>query len=264
MEFLKKHYEKVILSVVLLGMAVAAAFLPLKVSQVREDLAQTTRSYDKPKIKPLPELDMATNRAVLSRVKSPEKTTLTAPGHNLFNPIEWKKKADGTPVPSEQFGVGALQILAINPLFTKIEYRGARDSGGQTRYDFMVTREAATNVTARSPMPRTVALGGKTDVFVLRDAKDPKEAATEVVLDLIESKETVTLSKGKPYTEVAGYCVDLRYEAENRPIPPRLREGQKVAVGGNNYIIVAITEREVILEDSRTKKRTTITVKAGQ
>ncbi len=51
MDFLKKHYEKVVLSVLLLAMAVAAALLPLKVSQVREELQQAVArsgSLDEP------------------------------------------------------------------------------------------------------------------------------------------------------------------------------------------------------------------------
>ena len=58
MEFLKKHYEKVLLSVVLVGLAVAAALLPIKVAAVRETLEQATRRYESRTVKPLKPLDL--------------------------------------------------------------------------------------------------------------------------------------------------------------------------------------------------------------
>lgn len=263
MEFLKKHYEKIILSVVLLGMAVAAALLPLKVSQVREDLQQATRVFESKKIKPLPELDLTTNMAVLQRVRNPGKYNIAAPGHNLFNPIQWKKKADGTPVPSELFGLNSLVVTNISPLLLKIEYRGPRDSGGDLRYDFIVTREASTNNAARGPSPRTVALGGKTDVLAVKDVQGPKENPTEILIELVDSKHTVSVSKEKPYSEVAGYMADLRYETEGKAFL-RQRQGQKISFGGGTYNIIAISPSDVTLEDNKTKKRTRISLKASQ
>ena len=38
MDFLKKHYEKVLLGVVLLGLAVAVAFLPFKIASDKQAL----------------------------------------------------------------------------------------------------------------------------------------------------------------------------------------------------------------------------------
>ena len=38
MDFLKKHYEKVLLGVVLLGLAVAVAFLPFKIASEKQKL----------------------------------------------------------------------------------------------------------------------------------------------------------------------------------------------------------------------------------
>lgn len=262
MDFLKKHYEKVVLSLLLLAMAVAAALLPLKVSQVRGELQQATRVYRARNPKPLPELDLSTNQVVLRRVLNPGKLSIAATGHNIFNPIQWKKKADGTPVPSELFGLSSLSLTNILPLQTRIQYRGSRDTGENQRYDFLITREAATNSAARGPVPRVLSLGGKTDLFVVKEAKGPKEAPTEVVLELTESRAVVTVSREKPYEETEGYMADLRYDAENKSFL-RQRVGQKLSFAGETYNIIAIGPADVTLEDNRTKKRTTIGLKAA-
>jgi len=262
MEFIKKHYEKLIRSVVLLGMAVAAALLPLKVSQVRQELQQATLNIERARIKPLPELDLSTNNTILRRVRNPAKLAIDAPGHNLFNPIQWKKKPDGTPVPSEQFGLDALVVTNISPLLFKIEFRGVRDSGGDIRYDFMVTREAATNSAARGPLPRTLAVGGRADQFVVKDVDGPKEKPDGIILEIKDLPQPVVVTREKPYTEVGGYTADLWHRTENK-VFLRQRQGQKLSFGGSTYNIIAITERDVTLEDSRNKKRTTISRKSA-
>ena len=262
MEFIKKHYEKLILSIVLLGMAGAAALLPLKISQVRDDLTQATRSIDKRNIKPLPDYDMSTNSALLRRVRSPGTNALALAGHNVFNPIKWKKKPDGTPFPEEQFGLNALIITNISPLLLKVEFRGVRDSGNDVRYDFMVERQSATNAAARGPLPRTLSAGAKVDLFTLKEVQGAKDNPTGLVIELTDGKKLATVSKEKPYTEVGGYVADLKHETENK-VFLKQRVGQKISFGGSTYNIIAITSSSVTLEDSKTKKRTTISLKGA-
>jgi hypothetical protein len=61
MEFLRKHYEKIILSVVLLGLAVAAALLPMMVSRERSALEELERDIRQTPPKPLKASDLSTN-----------------------------------------------------------------------------------------------------------------------------------------------------------------------------------------------------------
>lgn len=262
MEFLKKHYEKLILSVVLLGMAVAAALLPLKVGQVRQELQQATLNIERARIKPLPELDLSTNNTVLRRVRNPGPLTLDAPGHNLFNPIQWKKKPDGTPVPSEQFGLSALVVTNISPLYLRIQFRGVRNYGSDVRYDFMVTREAATNNAARGPLPSTLAAGARTDLFTVKDVDGPKDNPQGIIIEMTGARQPVMVTRDQPYTEVQGYTADLLHTTENK-VFLRQRQGQKLSFGGENYNIIAINERDVTLRDSRTQKQTTISLKSA-
>src|SRR5512141_591788 len=97
MDFVKKHYEKVLLSIVLLGLAVAAAALPWQVSHVRERLNEIERNLTvKVKAKPFKPLDewLNTNKTLVARLEKPLDVEL-AGVHNLFNPVVWKKLPDG-------------------------------------------------------------------------------------------------------------------------------------------------------------------------
>lgn len=260
MEFLKKHYEKILLSLVLLGLAVAAAWLPIKVSAVRQTLEEASTQLLTPKPKPLPALDTNGFEQVLLRVDNPGSSPLGKPGHNVFNPIKWLKKPDGTPVPALDTGLSALSVTNITPLYLRIDYQGPqafRETSGEIRYSFQITREAASRGSTRGPILRMATVGGKNEIFTLRELKGPKENPTALVLELNETKETVTVSKEKPYTQVAGYAADLRYEPENKTYAKQ-RVGEHLTLAGERYNIVYINQSDVTLEDNRTRKRTTI------
>src|ERR1051326_7321823 len=71
MDFLKKHYEKLILGVVLLGLAGAVAFLPIEISSERQKLEDLTRTIIKRKIPPLTNLDLTIQENALKRMAVP-------------------------------------------------------------------------------------------------------------------------------------------------------------------------------------------------
>jgi hypothetical protein len=259
MQFLSKHYEKIILSVVLAGLAVAAALLLLNVSSVQADLDNVTQGIITRKIDPLPPLDLSTNQMVLRRVTNRQPIALAQPGHLVFNPIMWIKTPEGRMMPKEDTGLGALSVTNIVPLRTTIEYRSARQVGSSIRYEFLATREAASNSSFHRPFVRIVGVGESAkEAFLLKEVRGPVEDPTELVLVLAEdSKQVVTVAKDRPYSEVAGYAADLYHEVDRRSYP-RQRQGQKLTLGGNSYNIVAISEADVTLEDQATKKRTTL------
>src|SRR5262245_51013145 len=118
MQFLKKHYEKIVLSVVLLGLAAASAALPLMVSQAQEQIENMATSVKRAKAKPWPPLDLTTNQEPIRRIEGPVRVQL-AGGHNLFNPVKWLRRGDGTIrkiVTGNEMGVGALRVTKIEPL----------------------------------------------------------------------------------------------------------------------------------------------------
>src|SRR5688572_15795497 len=121
MQFLKAHYEKIILSVVLLGLVAAAALMPMKVSQEREQEEQRKSVLLPQAVKPLTPVDLTTNQQAVARASEPKRTVLVGE-HNVFNPVRWQKNLDGSIYRAQDAGPGALQITDIRPLHLKVEF----------------------------------------------------------------------------------------------------------------------------------------------
>src|SRR5205814_9311778 len=127
MQFVKKHYEKVLLSIVLLGLAGAAAALPWQVSHERDRLEEIQGNLTvKVKAKPFKPLDdwLTTNKTVVARLQAPLNLELSG-GHNLFNPVVWKKRPDGAIVPirnGSELGPGAVKIINITNLTLEVAF----------------------------------------------------------------------------------------------------------------------------------------------
>src|SRR5437660_436943 len=94
MDFLKKHYEKVLLGLVLVGLAVAVAFIPFKVASERQELKDKQSSLIPRKVPPLTNVDLTVSETALKRVAAPVVLDFAAP-NRLFNPVPWQKSAGG-------------------------------------------------------------------------------------------------------------------------------------------------------------------------
>ena len=90
MDFLKKHYEKIILGVVLLGLAVAVAFIPFKVGSERKELEDKRLSLIPRSVKPLTNLDLTVPETAIKRAAAPVALDFSST-HRLFNPMPWQK-----------------------------------------------------------------------------------------------------------------------------------------------------------------------------
>src|SRR5262245_41809950 len=122
MEFLKKHYEKIVLSVVLLGLAIAAFFLTVKVQSVKQDLEEKGRRRTAAKKEPVKPVDLSTNEAAFERLSKPVKVQYSDE-HNLANPLRWIKDKSGTPIPDLKVtGVKGLSLVKVNPLYLNVQF----------------------------------------------------------------------------------------------------------------------------------------------
>ena len=258
MEFLKNNYEKVILSVVLLGLAVAAALLPIWVAGEKRALEEADNQITQTERKDLKSIDLATNQTVLQRVV--KATALHLAGeHNLFNPVPWQRVRDGRLIPirtGREIGPGALTVTNITPLYLRIEYDGLAPSAENVQYRFRVTRETEKSAGKRVATYSTAPGSAKNAIFQLKDAK-PKDNPVDFTLELADTKEQATVSKEKPYASVAGYAVYLKYGPENLTFPGK-RVGDSLVFAGDTNKIVAITETNVTVAAASNTKRTTV------
>ncbi|MCP5521560.1 MAG: hypothetical protein H7A46_08435 [Verrucomicrobiales bacterium] len=257
MDLLKNHYEKIVLSVVLLALAVVAAYLPIEVSNVRSSLAEFTGRVLGGRVDPLPPLNLSTNQAVLDRLHAYPGAPFSRNGHNVFNPVRWVKGPDGMPIPEEDLGIKQLQVAKITPLYTRVSFDDVRDSGQTIRYQVKEVQETSTKASEQRGVVRYMTPGDKTDLFRLVEAQGPAGQPTGLVIELLDSNQQVVITLDRPYEVVSGYSADLRHAATNKTYN-RERQDDQLAIGGETYKIVAIESDAVTLENVHTLKRTTI------
>ncbi|MDA1277469.1 MAG: hypothetical protein O2960_26000 [Verrucomicrobia bacterium] len=259
MDFIKKHYEKIFLSIVLLGLAGAAAALPLKVSSVREYLEEmqmdaTRRSKPKP-FKPI---DLSTNQVIVKRSMDPGGFDFSTP-HNIFNPVEWRKNQQtGGLIKIEtgtEAGPGALVIEKINPLYLSVTFESVSGSGGDYRYLFTIVNETERG----HGKVAAASLNVPNSYFLLRSVEGPADSPTAFRIILKGERETITITPEKPLSRIVGYSAELRYPLENSPAKAYKKdETIRVPRDPERYKIVAITQNEVVLSASSSEKRTTL------
>ena len=264
MQFLKKHYEKVLLSIVLLGLAGAAAALPWQVSHERDRLEEIRRNLTvKVKAKPFKPLDdwLNTNRTTLARLESPLNLELSGP-HNLFNPVPWKKAPDGRLVPirtGSELGPGALKIDRIKELMLTVSFdvAPAASPGDPIRYQVILKRETDSNP---RPITRTVSMANpRNNEFEVVSVQGATNEPTALVIKLNGDFEPVTVSKDQPFTRIVGYSADLEYPPAKQPFKnKRTNDIIKLENDPETYKIVAITRNEVVLSADSNKRRTVI------
>jgi hypothetical protein len=265
MDFLKKHYEKVLLGVVLLGLAVAVAFLPFKIASEKQKLEDMRNTLIHPKVKPLPNLDLSLPDAVLKRVAAPAMIDFSAP-NRLFNPMLWQKAADGHLIKADATNIGpnAVTVTKMVPLYLKLTLDSVTVSDTGPRYVVGIEKEAALNPRDRNKTQKYCSLNTKNETFTLREVKAAPDNPTNasVVLELNDTAQRVTVAKDQPFRRVDGYMVDLKYAPETKTWTNR-RVGASLSLNGEDYNILVITENEVVLSAKSNQKKWTIKYSAS-
>jgi len=260
MDFLKKHYEKVLLGVVLLGLAVAVVFLLLKIPSEKQKLEDMRNSLINRPVKALTNLDLALPDDMLKRMATPAMVDFSAP-NKLFNPMPWQKAVDGRLIRADATNVGpnAVTITKLTPLYLKLTLDSVTPLDTGTRYVIGIEKEAALNPRERNKTQKYCSLNTKNETFTLREVKaapdDPTNAT--VVLELNDSRQRVEVSKEHPFRRIDGYMVDLKYAPESKTWTAR-RIGAELFLNGEGYNIVAITENDVVLSAKSNQKKWTV------
>jgi hypothetical protein len=260
MDFIKKHYEKVLLSIVLVGLAVAAAALPLQVSRVNQVLEETRSGVVRTPPKPFKPLDdyVRTNRAVIQRLEA-------APGprfsgiHHVFNPVEWKKRQDGTYLRNPSGNEAALlEVTKIDELRLIIGFEPTGDATGAQQYKISLLRESDRNP---QKIVRTAKIGQANDLLTIVRADGPPENPVALILQLKDDKEPLTVKREGGFNEVIGYAADLKYPL-GKQVFQRRRKSDTIRLEDETYKIVTIDRNQVVLANESTHKRTTLKLNA--
>jgi len=254
MERLKKHYEKILLGVVFLGLIVAVGLLPVLISTERRRLDDEAVGITRKKPKLLEPVPMAAESAALERAQTPIRLNLTQ-DHNLFNPVLWQRAADGRPVKVQAGREPAdeVQALDIKPLYLKLTFNNVSGSS----YLIGVENQASSQPGRRNRETAISVDNPKTDLFTLQGVKGPPDKPTELDLALAETGDVVSITPATSYQRVAGYMADLKYQPENK-VWRGQRVGANLYFAGGQYNIVGITETNVVLSAKENEKKTTI------
>jgi hypothetical protein len=251
MDFLKKHYEKIILGVVLVGLFGAVIALPIIKSSEEERMRDILTQQVDRKIQPLPGLDLSAQEATLKRMAAPGFLDFGSP-HKLVNPLDWQRANDGRlyKTDSSHIGPHALQVIKTTPLFLIISNQAVSASESGTHYIFAITKEASAN---RAVQVSPLGLGAKNSTFELRAVQGPTNEPTNIVVHLLDTDSDVNIGKDKPFKRVDGYMADLKYPPESGNWVAK-RVGAILRFNGEDYKIVSISDDEVVVSAPNQKK----------
>jgi hypothetical protein len=257
MDFLKKHYEKILLSVVLLGLVGALAFMALIIPREQQKVRDIGEGIISGRVVPLPELDLTQQSNVVERLQSPYRLDFDTP-NRLFNPVEWVRTPDGRLRTATRTNPQAVVVTAIPPLYLVLSLDSVVTNELGARYVISVERQAAANPALRRKQQRYVSVDDpKKDVFALVKVGGPPENPDDLILRLADTGQTITLSKDKPFRRVDGYTADLKYDPEKASWSGQ-RVGSHLKFAGDDYTIVDINSNEVVLSAQSNQKKWTL------
>jgi hypothetical protein len=265
MEFLKKHYEKIVLCLVLLGLAAAAVWMRMAIERVHGSMGPAPEAprRDTPRrgkatasSTTMPPLDLSSNEATLAQMTNLPSFTLSG-DHNLFNSVTWKRKSDGTLLKIVKTGPDALVVTNITKLYTVIAYDHA--SGNGSGVYVMAIQQHSDPQHPKRPVTEYAKKDEKmkSGLYIIRDIKGDADDPSELDLELPATGETVAVAKDKPYEWVDSCVADLRYENESKTLS-KVHVNDFITLDGEQYKIVEITTNAVRIQFNRTTKVTEI------
>ena len=260
MEFLKKHYEKMLLGLVLVGLAATVVVLLFKVTSDAQELEDKRNKLLKPRVQELSNLDLTLPEAALKRLASPTLVDLSQP-NRLFNPMPWQRTVDGRLIPATQVGPSALTVTNITPLYLILTLDKLDESpDGPPRFTIGIEKQAAPTPGQRSKKQAYCKVGEKDreNTFQVLELKGKPEDR-QLVVELLDTHDKAVLTTNAPFRRVDGYLADFRYEPEKKRWDRRrINSLPLLAFNGEEYNIVAINENEAVLSAKSNGKKWTI------
>jgi hypothetical protein len=245
MQFLKKHYEKIILSLVLLGLGATAVWFYGAVEAARNTTVDLPAP---PPAKPWVSLDLTKEWNALKAFNKPPVLVLTGE-HNLFNPVTWKLLPNGNLEKITVQGTAALKITDISPLYYIIAFdRKAGDS-----YRLTVTPGVGRSTSLYYRLNEK----DKSKPCIIVGTNDAPDGTTTLTLNIIDTGEITNVTMKNPYRRIDSYTADLQYQPDNATFTKE-HVNQNITLSGEPYKIIAITNDAVTIQDIRTAQKTPI------
>src|SRR5690242_4300727 len=94
----KLHYEKILLCLVLLGLACAVVYLNKTKEDEEIKIKEFFTGVERKKTTPIKPVDLSANDAALKLLTNPPPLKFSLP-HHLFNPVRWQRR----PPPDNSF-----------------------------------------------------------------------------------------------------------------------------------------------------------------
>jgi hypothetical protein len=255
MEFIKRHYEKIIMSVVLLCLLGVAVWLPKMIGAAQESI--NVQAGSEPPSRPWKAADFSAQSNALEQLKKPVDVKLaggTPPElHNLFNPVTWKLTSSNTFQKIYVEGPDALVVKDIRPLYLTVAF----DRPAGTGYYFYYQTLSGKKHNVYLHVKDTAKVAGQ-PVFTLLGIKGPAEDPTEFTIQMLDTQETISVSKTVPFQKVDGYVADLTYPPEPNLNLRNKHLGDTFNIAGETYKVIAISKNAVRVSAESNGKQTTI------
>ncbi|MBU6409598.1 MAG: hypothetical protein KGR98_04335 [Verrucomicrobia bacterium] len=256
MEFVKKHYEKIILSVILLGLVGVLVGMWFAIMADKQYMANLRTTYfGAPQ--PLPALSLSREDAAMRRLGEPYQLDFSET-NKLFNPVQWERTEQGKLiklVTGREVGPYAAVITKINRLYFSVQLESVLTNfGAQPRYVLAVQNQAAPYRWQRNVKRHYISKGERINgVFTLTAVTGPPDNPTSLTLTFPDGR-MATLQAGKAWRQVEGYSADLKYSPE-RITRRGLRVGDQLNFAGDQYNVIAIDQNTVVLLAQSNQKK---------
>jgi hypothetical protein len=259
-DIFKDHYEKIILSVVLLALLVSAVLLSLRVSENRRTIQEARDRRERVPRQQSEPVSTAEAERLLQFVARPPAFTLD-PQHSLFNPHVWKRTQNGDLLrirTGEEEGPAGLALVETRPLLFRVSFDGVQASGDNLRYQFGVTDEAAGRSGRKVSRFLSPGQTVREVPFLLTRVVGEPASPTAVEIRFKDGNETFTVTSEQPFQRVAGFEAELRHDVLGGRQFRNVRAKQNLTLGSQAYNVVAITRDSLTLQHPATQKRWTV------
>lgn len=259
MNFLKDHFEKLILGLVLLVSAGGIFFVIQQISASKETKEAALQS-PRGNVRQYQSADLQPFEETLQEISQPIVVGITG-DHELLNPVRWKE-VNGVLARETELGVKSLAISEIKPLNLRIAYLRTTEYGKADRFVLEITNENEETVGGRKPTKRTFEVGNpiKGVPYTLQRVDGPSSSPTDFYVTIKDENtgtlEHVQFTPDKPYQSVVGYSASFVYEPTGKKFVDQRVNGS-IKIDDSTFIIVAITENQATLEN-KSGKRTTL------